>query len=56
MKLLGPMDAAWLYLESRDTPMHFATVMTFSPPDDAPAMTAGRLSGWDGNLLIAASP
>ena len=33
---LKPMDAAWLYVESRDTPMHVASLMIFSKPPDAP--------------------
>ncbi len=31
------MDAAWLYVESRDTPMHVASLMIFSKPPGAPA-------------------
>jgi Diacylglycerol O-acyltransferase (EC 2.3.1.20) len=32
MKIVKPLDAAWLYVESRDTPMHVASLMVFSPP------------------------
>jgi diacylglycerol O-acyltransferase len=32
MKLMGPGDSVWLLLESRDAPMHFGTLMVFSPP------------------------
>lgn len=35
MKLLKPLDAAWLYVESRDTPMHVANLQIFSPPNNA---------------------
>ena len=34
---LNPLDASWLLVESRDTPMHVAGLMPFSPPPDAPA-------------------
>ncbi len=34
---LNPLDARWLMMESRDTPMHVGTLLTFSIPDDAPA-------------------
>lgn len=34
---LNPLDASWLLVESRDTPMHVAGLMPFSLPDDAPA-------------------
>ena len=32
---LNPLDASWLLVESRDTPMHIAGLMPFSLPDDA---------------------
>ncbi len=35
MKFLKPLDAAWLYVESRDTPMHVANPQIFSPPKNA---------------------
>lgn len=35
MKVLKPLDAAWLYIESRDTPMHVANLQIFSPPRNA---------------------
>ncbi len=31
-----PLDAAWLVLESRDTPMHVGGLFEFTPPPDAP--------------------
>jgi WS/DGAT/MGAT family acyltransferase len=34
---LSPVDAAWLLLESRDTPMHVGGLFEFTPPPDAPA-------------------
>jgi WS/DGAT/MGAT family acyltransferase len=37
MKRVPPLDAAWLALESRDTPMHVGGLFEFSLPDDAPA-------------------
>ncbi len=34
---LSPMDASWLYVESHETPMHVASLMYYSLPDNAPA-------------------
>ncbi len=36
MKRLSPMDALFLYSESRETMMHVAGLLPFTPPDDAP--------------------
>jgi diacylglycerol O-acyltransferase / wax synthase len=36
MKQVPPLDAAWLALESRDTPMHVGGLFEFSMPEDAP--------------------
>lgn len=36
IKQVPPLDAAWLLLESRDTPMHVGGLFEFSPPADAP--------------------
>ncbi|HEY1833700.1 MAG TPA: wax ester/triacylglycerol synthase family O-acyltransferase [Solirubrobacteraceae bacterium] len=36
MRQLSPLDAAWLALESRDTPMHVGGLFEFTLPDDAP--------------------
>jgi len=35
-KALNPLDASWLYVESKDTPMHVAGLMIFELPKDAP--------------------
>jgi diacylglycerol O-acyltransferase / wax synthase len=35
MRLVPPLDAAWLALESRDTPMHVGGLFEFTLPDDA---------------------
>ena len=35
MKRLGPMDAMFLRMESKRTPMHIGALMTFMPPEDA---------------------
>jgi diacylglycerol O-acyltransferase len=35
LKRLSPLDAAWLLLESRDTPMHVGGLFEFTPPEDA---------------------
>jgi len=37
MKRLSPMDAAWLYVDSNDTPMHVGSLTIFSIPKSAPA-------------------
>jgi WS/DGAT/MGAT family acyltransferase len=34
---LNPLDASWLLVESRDTPMHIAGLLPFTLPPDAPA-------------------
>ncbi|MBY8964253.1 wax ester/triacylglycerol synthase family O-acyltransferase [Algiphilus sp. NNCM1] len=36
MKRLKPMDAAWLYVDTANTPMHVAGLQIFSLPEDAP--------------------
>jgi diacylglycerol O-acyltransferase len=36
-KNLNPLDASWLLVESRDTPMHVGGLLRFSLPDDLPA-------------------
>lgn len=36
-KTLNPLDASWLMVESRETPMHVGGLLRFSLPDDAPA-------------------
>jgi diacylglycerol O-acyltransferase / wax synthase len=33
---LNPLDASWLYTESRETPMHVGGLLTFKMPADAP--------------------
>jgi len=40
---LKPLDASWLYIESRSTPMHVAGLNIFSLPDDAPPDFLARL-------------
>ena len=37
LKQVPPLDAAWLVLESRDTPMHVGGLFEFTPPPDAPS-------------------
>ena len=37
MRQISPLDAVWLALESRDTPMHVGGLMQFTLADDAPA-------------------
>lgn len=36
MKKMSPLDAAFLRMESKRTPMHVGAMMTFKLPDDAP--------------------
>ena len=36
MRQVSPIDATWLALESRDTPMHVGGLFEFTLPDDAP--------------------
>ena len=36
MKRLNPLDASWLMVESRETPMHVGNLAIFSLPTDAP--------------------
>ena len=43
MTLLNPLDAAWLYVESYETPMHVAGLQIFSPPRGAPDDYVGRM-------------
>jgi diacylglycerol O-acyltransferase / wax synthase len=62
MKRMNTLDAAWLAVESDDTPMHVANLQIFSLPDDAPdtflrdlvsRMKVGRdfASPWNHKLL-----
>ncbi|HEX4465728.1 MAG TPA: wax ester/triacylglycerol synthase family O-acyltransferase [Solirubrobacteraceae bacterium] len=37
MRQVSPVDAAWLALESRDTPMHVGGLFEFTLPDGAPS-------------------
>ncbi|MEA2216740.1 MAG: diacylglycerol O-acyltransferase / wax synthase [Solirubrobacteraceae bacterium] len=43
MQRISPVDAAWLAIESRDTPMHVGGLFEFTLPDDAPQGYLGRL-------------
>jgi diacylglycerol O-acyltransferase / wax synthase len=36
VKRLNPLDASWLMVESRETPMHVGNLAIFSLPEDAP--------------------
>ncbi|MDT5018763.1 MAG: diacylglycerol O-acyltransferase / wax synthase [Mycobacterium sp.] len=45
MRLMSPMDSIWLLLESPDTPMHFGTLMIFSPPAGSPGDFVETLVG-----------
>ena len=37
LKPISPLDAVWLQVESRDTPMHVGALLEFTPPADAPS-------------------
>ena len=37
LKLISPLDAVWLQVESRDTPMHVGALLEFTPPAGAPS-------------------
>ncbi len=41
--MLHPLDAAWLYVDSHDTPMQVAALHVFSPPPRAPEDYLGRM-------------
>lgn len=41
-KLVSPVDAVWLVLEGRDTPMHVGGLFEFTKPAGAPADYLGR--------------
>lgn len=43
MKHLSPLDAAFLRMESKRTPMHVGAMLTFRLPDDAPPDFLARL-------------
>ncbi len=43
MQRVSPLDAAWLAIESRDTPMHVGGLFEFTLPADAPAGYLERL-------------
>ncbi|MDE2148679.1 MAG: wax ester/triacylglycerol synthase family O-acyltransferase [Gammaproteobacteria bacterium] len=43
---LNPLDAAWLAVESRDTPMHVGSLLVFSKPAGAGADYLQQLMAW----------
>ncbi len=43
MSWLNPLDAAWLYVESREAPMHVAALQLFSLPRGAPDDFVGQM-------------
>src|SRR3954452_6099970 len=56
MKLLGPMDAMFLRMESKRTPMHISAMMTFRPPADAGPDFVRDLLGEFARLSFLPSP
>ena len=42
-KPMNPLDASWLMVESRETPMHVGALIPFTLPDDAPPDFLRRL-------------
>lgn len=46
-RVLRPTDAAWLFIEKRDKPVHVASLATFSlPPDAPPGFLADLVAEW----------
>lgn len=46
-RVLRPADAAWLYIEKRDKPVHVASLATFSlPPEASPNFLAELVAQW----------
>ena len=43
MTLMNPLEAAWLYVDSTQTPMHVASLQIYSPPPGAPEDFVGRM-------------
>jgi diacylglycerol O-acyltransferase / wax synthase len=43
MKLMSPFDAAWLQVDSRETPMQVGSLQIYAPPDGAPDDHLARL-------------
>ncbi len=43
MALIGPLDAAWLFVDSRETPMHVGVLQLFSLPEGAPDDYVGAM-------------
>ncbi len=56
MSALSPTDSAFLWMETRNQPMHLAGLNIYSPPAGAgPQFIAGLLSDW-GRYLCAQAP
>ncbi len=56
MKALSPTDSAFLWLETRNQPMHVAGLNIYTPPADAPPhFISGLLADW-GRHLKARAP
>jgi WS/DGAT/MGAT family acyltransferase len=43
MTLMNPLEAAWLYVDTSQTPMHVASLQIYSPPAGAPEDFVGRM-------------
>lgn len=56
MKKLNPLDAAWLYVDSNDTPMHVGSLTIFSLPPKAPADFVSNLVAHMRSVRSFASP
>lgn len=46
MQTLNPLDATWLYVDSKETPMHVGNLSIYSLPEDAP-------QGWLGDMVAS---
>jgi WS/DGAT/MGAT family acyltransferase len=43
MTLMNPLEAAWLYVDTVETPMHVASLQIYTPPAGAPQDFVGRM-------------
>ena len=56
MQALGPVDSAFLWMETRNQPMHVAALNIYTPPAQAGSnFIAELLAGW-GRYLAARAP
>ena len=56
MRALNPTDSAFLWMETRNQPMHVAGLNIYTPPEDAEPDYVGRLLADWGKHLSAKQP